>query len=155
MPEQEYHSGRKLGELYGDLFHERPMLSHAGGLGMRTYLIAFALLLVAGAAAASDTTTIEGFLTALDAGTRINWAFGLLHDCTSVPSETEYASHNMEVRTGPDGHFTFKVEASCYDLFVSAMWFAPLPERICVQKAHAATVKLRMKADRRTNLRID
>ena len=84
MPEQEYHFGRKLGELYGDLFHERPMLSHAGGLGMRTYLIAFALLLVAGAAAASDTTTIEGFLTALDAGTRINWAFGLLHDCTSL-----------------------------------------------------------------------
>jgi hypothetical protein len=116
---------------------------------MRTCLIVVTLLLVADVAAASDAPTIEGFLTAADAGKRINWAFVLLDDYTSVRCEAEYASHNMEVRTGPDGHF--KVEAGCYDLFVSATWVAPLPERVCVQKGQSSKVKLRMKADRRAN----
>lgn len=122
---------------------------------MRTYFIVVPLLLVAVASAASDTATIEGFLAATDAGNRINWAFVLLHDYTSVKSEAEYTSHDMELRTGPDGHFTFRVEPGCYDLFVSAMWFAPLSRRVCVRKGQTARIKLGLKTDRRTNLRID
>lgn len=121
---------------------------------MRTYLIVVTLLLIASTTAASDTPSIEGYLTAADAGTRINWAFVLLHDYTGAPSEVQYTSHNMEVRTGPDGHFAFKVDGGCYDLFISAMWFAPRSERVCVQKGLTVKIKLRMKADRRTNLRI-
>jgi hypothetical protein len=131
------------------------MLRHAEDLEMRIYLTIFALVLMAIPAAAGQTTTIEGFLAAADAGTHINGAFVLLHDYTTLPSEPEYTSHNMEMRTGADGHFTFKVDAGCYDLFVSAMWFAPLSERICIRAGQTTKVKLRMKADRRTNLRID
>lgn len=122
---------------------------------MRNCLVVITLLLLADLATSADTASVEGVVAATDSGHHINGAFVLLHDYTSVPSEPEYSSHSMEMRTGPDGHFAFKVEAGCYDLFVSAIWVAPLSERICVREGQTVQLKLRMKADRRSNLAIN
>jgi len=122
---------------------------------MRGLLTFAAILLFTSTAIPGSRTTIDGSLTG-ETGASIRGAYVLLHDFTASPVQgTSYASQNWETRTGSDGLFSFNVQAGCYDVFVSATWFHPHSERVCVQDGGNIKLNLKLKTSRQAMLRVD
>ena len=119
---------------------------------MRALFTCAAIFALSIAATSSTMTAVEGVLTGESSGA-IRGAYVLVHD--SSPGSSQYVAQNWEMRTGEDGRFSFKLPSGCYDFFVSATFFFPYSDRVCVHDGRNDLLKLKLKADKHVRLTED
>lgn len=101
---------------------------------------------------AMSTVQVNGVIIAQD-GRPISKALVLLVPVTENGPEAN--SHQWEMRVGSDGRFSFTVPVGCYDAFVTALWFDPQAQRVCLDYKTNEGVRLKMKPTKQTRFYVE
>ena len=108
---------------------------------MRVTYVVVLVLILSGSIMAKDSAKIEAVLTS--EGKLIHGAFFLVHDANNFYPQN--VSSNREAISDNDGRVTLNVSGGCYDVFVSATFYTPHSERICIDEGKSTRLKIRLK----------